>query len=322
MLDLVSIGDIKLDTFVILDEASLQCELKAKECLLCLEYGAKIAVNVVDAQIAGSAPNVATGLARQHRSAAVASVMGEDGTRQMALAHLKREGVRTTIDVVHGAMSSYSVVLSFKGDRTILTSHIRKVYRFPKRLPASRWMYVGEMGEGYETLYRSVATHIRKTKTLLALNPGSIQIKDCHPYLYELIKQTDVLFLNLEEAQVVSGEASTDVRHLAAALWKLGCHHVVITDGKNGAYHFDGKTLTFCDLFPGKRVEATGAGDAFASGFIGALVAGLTPMDAMKWGSVNATSVVGFIGPTAGLLTDSEIKLRLKKHPGYKTETI
>ena len=59
MFDLIAIGDIKLDTFVLLDDASISCQLKMPECQLCLEYGAKIAVNVVDSQIAGTAPNVA-----------------------------------------------------------------------------------------------------------------------------------------------------------------------------------------------------------------------------------------------------------------------
>ena len=65
--DLITIGDIKLDTFVVLDEANISCELRMPECKLCLDYGAKIDVDVVDSQIAGSAPNVAVGLARMKK---------------------------------------------------------------------------------------------------------------------------------------------------------------------------------------------------------------------------------------------------------------
>ena len=69
--DLITIGDIKLDTFVVLDEANISCELKMPECKLCLDYGAKIDVKIVDSQIAGSAPNVAVGLARMKKKTSI-----------------------------------------------------------------------------------------------------------------------------------------------------------------------------------------------------------------------------------------------------------
>ena len=57
---MITIGDTKLDTFVVLDEASLQCQLKMPDCQLCIAYGEKIVVDVVEYQIAGTAQNVAT----------------------------------------------------------------------------------------------------------------------------------------------------------------------------------------------------------------------------------------------------------------------
>jgi sugar/nucleoside kinase (ribokinase family) len=95
---------------------------------------------------------------------------------------------------------------------------------------------------------------------------------------------------------------------------------VVITDGKNGAYSFDGQELLHCPIFPGKLVEATGAGDAFATGYLGALMSGQLHDEALRWGAVNSASVIGKVGPTAGLLTATEIRTRLKKHPGFKTK--
>lgn len=323
MYDLFAIGDVKLDTFVLLDQASVQCQLKMPECLLCLEYGAKIAVSVVDTQIAGSAPNVATGLARMGFKTGVVSNMGGDGTRQLALSHLKREKVSTKfIRIVKGEASSYSAVLMYKGDRTILTSHIRRAYRFPKDLPKTPWLYVGEMGEGYEQLYRSVEARARRGGTLVALNPGSIQVRERRPALYDLIRYTHVLFVNKEEAQAISGETSVEAHHLAPALLKLGCKRVVITDGKNGSYHFDGTKIDFCPIYPGKMVSATGAGDAYATGFIGALMKGLGPEEGMRWGSANAASVIGKVGPTQGLLSAAHIKDHLKHTPTFKTEHI
>ena len=319
MYDLFAIGDIKLDTFVLLDPGSVQ--LKMPECLLCFDYGAKVDVKVVDSQVAGSAPNVATGLARLGFKTGMVSNMGGDGTREMALKHLAEENVSTKfINVTKGEASSYSVVLMYKGDRTILTSHIQHAYRFPKNLPKSPWLYIGEIGEGYENLYRSLEAHARKFGTKIGLNPGSVQLKELRPHLFDLIRQTEILFVNKEEAQLLAHLTSGEVNHLAPALFKLGCKHVVITDGHNGAFHFDGKTLSFCPIYPGKKISATGAGDSFATGFMAALMKGLAPEEGMRWGSVNSASVIGKIGPTEGLLALEEIRKRLRRMPTFKTQ--
>ncbi len=323
MYHLIAVGDTKLDTFVLLDQASVQCQLKMPDCLLCLEYGAKIPVSVVDSQVAGSAPNVAVGLARQGRKTAVISNMGKDSTRDLAVKHLKAEGVATRyLHVALNEPSSYSVVLNYKGDRTILTSHISHVYHLPPHLPHTTWVHVGEMGHGYETIYRSIASRARHNGIKVSVNPGTIQIQERDASLFDLLKETDVLFVNREEARAITGSTSLEIHHLAPALRKLGCQEVVITDGKHGAYHFDGNAISFCPIFPGEAVETTGAGDAFATGFIGARLAGFPSAEGMRWGSVNSASVVAYVGPTKGLLSQAQIKARLQKAKSFKAKTL
>lgn len=322
MYHLIAIGDTKLDTFVVLDQASVQCQLKMPDCLLCLEYGAKIPVSVVDSQVAGSAPNVAVGLARQGLKTAVISNMGKDNTLDLAVKHLKTEGVDTRyLHVSKNEPSSYSVVLNFKGDRTILTSHIGHTYHLPAHLPKTLWVHVGEMGHGYEPIYKSLAARARSNGLKVSFNPGSIQLQEKDATLFELIKETDVLFVNREEARAITGSSSIEIHHLAPGLRKLGCQEVVITDGKHGAYHFDGKAITFCPIFPGTAVETTGAGDAFATGFLGARLEGLSTETSLKWGSVNSASVVAYVGPTKGLLSQAQIKTRLQKAKSFTVKT-
>lgn len=321
MLDLITIGDIKLDTFVVLGDASVQCQLKMPECMLCLEYGAKIVVNVVASQIAGTAPNVATGLARMGKKTAIISNMGKDGTRLLALETLKNENVSTKyIHEVPGEQSATSVVLNFKGEKTLLTSHIRHAYRLPKPMSKPKWIFVTEMGLGYEILYRQVVALAKNDGIKIALNPGSIQITERKKFLLDLIRYTDVLFVNLEEAQRITEEKSLEIHHLATSLYKMGAKQVIITDGKNGAYAFEGKHLHFCPIFPGRLVEATGAGDAFSTGYIGALMNDLPHKEALRWGAVNSASVIGHVGPTKGLLSDAQIRTRLKKNSSFKTK--
>ncbi|OGL94630.1 hypothetical protein A2348_03310 [Candidatus Uhrbacteria bacterium RIFOXYB12_FULL_58_10] len=321
MYDMITIGDTKLDTFVVLDEASLQCQLKMPDCQLCIAYGEKIVVDVVASQIAGTAPNVATGLSRMGLKTAVISNMGADGTYQLAIDTLKTEKVATRyLHRVMNEMSSYSVVLNYKGEKTLLTSHIRHAYRLPKPLPKSKWIYISEMGPGYENLYRQVVGRAKANNIHIALNPGTIQITERKTFLFDLMKKTYVLFVNLEEAQRIAEEETLEIHRLATALYKMGPKQVVITDGKRGAYAFDGNYLHFCPIFPGRSIEATGAGDAFSTGYIGALMNGQLHDEALRWGAVSAASVVGFVGPTKGLLSVAKIRSRLNKRPSFRVK--
>lgn len=316
MHDLITVGDVKLDTFIVLNNASVQCELKMPDCKLCLEYGAKIAVDIADVQIAGSAPNVATGLARMGLKTGVISNMGKDTTYTLALAHLKKEGVSSTyIKALPKKMSASAVVLNYKGERTILASYIKSVYTLPKNLK-TKWLYMSEMGPGYESLYKAIVARAKKGLRV-GFNPGHVQIAERKPVLFELIKHTEVLFVNVEEGRLLTGLATEELHHLASALWALGAKHVVITDGPRGAYGFDGKTLVSIAIFPGPLVEATGAGDAFATGFLGALFHKQSYKEALRWGAVNSTSVVGKVGPTPGLLSAKQIRAQLRKNTTF-----
>lgn len=323
MYDCISIGDIKLDTFVVIHEASLQCHLKLPECYLCIEYGKKIPVQAIDSQVAGSAINVAIGLARLKHDTAVVSVMGKDGTRRMALERMKEEDVDARYvmtDPKRG--SSFSVVLNFKGEKTILAAHEPYNYRLPK-LASAKWLYVCELGSGYRTLYQKITNSVKIDGVHLAVNPGAVQIEEGRPELYRLLATSSLIFLNVGEARALTKlKGSAKIAQILAAAWRLNRKQAVVTDGRNGAYSFDGEEMLYLPIFPGKRVESTGAGDSFATGVLGAILHKLPLREALRWGAVNSASVVGQVGPQAGLLSEREIKARLDARPSFKSNLL
>ena len=62
-------------------------------------------------------------------------------------------------------------------------------------------------------------------------------------------------------------------------------------------------------------MERTGAGDAFSSALVAALVKGLPLEMALAWAPVNAMSVVQEVGSQTGLLSESELRKHLKGAP-------
>lgn len=317
MYDLITIGDIKLDSFVVLPSATLRCELLAqgKRCLLCLEHGAKIPVDDFEPQIAGSAPNVAVGLARLGLKTAIYSIVGDDATGKLAFARLHEEHVDTRyLKIARRERSSYSVVITYKGERTILAAHQPHRFHLP-RLRATRWLYLSEVGTDYADLYHNTLALVRAKKLRLGFNPGAVQLRDGMKHLRELLAVTEVLFVNREEAIAILRKRNhPDIRRLVHELWKLGPRVVVLTDGAAGAYAFDGGKTWFLPVFPTTVVEMTGAGDSFAAGFLAGRMYEKPIEECLRWGTANAASVIAHVGPQPGLLTKTQMLRALRTH--------
>ena len=98
------------------------------------------------------------------------------------------------------------------------------------------------------------------------------------------------------------------------ALHKLGPKIVVVTDGVNGSYAFNGQDFWHMGILDTPVIERTGAGDAFATGVVTALFYKKSINEAMCWGTVNSSSVIMEYGPQDGLLTRSGIAKFQKKY--------
>src|SRR3989338_3474925 len=166
MLDLLTIGDIKLDAFISLDRCKDKCDLRKKK--IEFAFGEKISIDLLAQLIAGSAPNVATALSRMGKKTAVVSQMGDDPTYTLAMKVLQKENVETGfIKSIPKTASAYSAVLSLQGEKTILVSYLHKPLKLPRPFPETKWVYLSEMGNSYEQTYRQLLRELEKDHLLL-----------------------------------------------------------------------------------------------------------------------------------------------------------
>jgi sugar/nucleoside kinase (ribokinase family) len=93
----------------------------------------------------------------------------------------------------------------------------------------------------------------------------------------------------------------------------------VITDGPDGAYASDGETRLKMPLYPDPEPpkERTGAGDAFASTFVGALIKGNNLEGALQWAPINSMNVVQHVGAQDGLLSQEKLEEYLQNSPDW-----
>jgi len=151
-----------------------------------------------------------------------------------------------------------------------------------------------------------ILTYINKNPSIgVAFNPGTLQLREGLEALKNILAVTDVLFLNKDEAEMLLDAKFSNAGEAHEKLAALGPKITVITDGANGAGVFDGNQFLASKPVnaPQKIVDRTGAGDAFASGFLAALFYKKPLQTALLWGMKNSESKLGHIGGINGLLT-------------------
>lgn len=320
MYDVITIGDTMQDVFLVMtkENAHVFCEHKPEECQLCFNYQEKIPVLEKHQNVGGNAANTAVAFARLGMNTAIYTHVGADDTGEMIENQLKKNKVETQfIKIDHKIESNYNTIINIHGERTILTFHQHRDYELPEISPA-RWLYFTSLSQGFECLIKPVIDYIVQYKVNLVIQPGTFQIKAGAGSIKPLLQHCKILFLNKEEAQSFCEKDSNDVNELLKAMRGLGAEIAVLTDGSRGAYCFDGKQTCHIEPPPDmEKVDTTGAGDAFASGFTAAMADGLDYCTALTWGQAEAGSVIATIGAQNGLLSHNQLDEIIKNNP-YK----
>jgi sugar/nucleoside kinase (ribokinase family) len=329
--DVMSIGDIVTDDFIDLLEKEEKVEHETDgSSWLAIPFGTKIPFDHHEVIAAvGNASNAAVAFARLGlKSCLTANVGGDQGGRDM-LAVLQQEGVDHRFVRINPDMkSNFHYVLRYKAERTILIKHEAYDYRWPEIRPDEdpAWLYFSSISGNAIPFHDQVSDWLDANPGVkLAFQPGTFQMEAGVERLKRIYSRSDILILNREEAVTVGGGNHEDINDLFDHLHQLGPKTVVITDGPDGAYASDGKARLKMPIYPdiAPPVDRTGAGDAFASTLVAALIKGNTIEGALQWAPINSMSVCQKVGAQAGLLKEPEIDSYLRKAPNwYKCEPL
>jgi len=326
--DLLSIGDASIDVFMTPTESETLCQIDTKECFIAFSYGDKIPVKNLEFSVGGNAANNAVGTKRLGLKTGIVLTLGDDNIGNLIIEKLKAEGVDMTFVIEQpSTASNYSTVINYSGERTIFTYHAPRSYEFPVALPVTSWAYLTSMGESFRAFYNHFIDWLKKNPTVkLAFNPGTWQLRAGIEGIGDVLSLTYLLFVNREEAEKLSGfgDSRGKEKELLLAVSKLGPKLVIVTDGANGSFITDGQKFVKAGVLPVDAYERTGAGDAFGSGALAALIKGKSMEEALIWGTVNSASVIGFVGPQKGLIKEAEMPewMERYKSSGVTVETI
>ena len=140
------------------------------------------------------------------------------------------------------------------------------VPRIPERFRDARHVFLGNIDP---ELQLGVLDQVRQA-SFVACDTMNYWISSKRDVLLELLRHIDVLMVNDAEARELSGDWNV----FRAARWILehGPRMVVIKQGVYGAVLVNGSRVFYVPAFPLEEVfDPTGAGDAFAGGFMGRL---------------------------------------------------
>jgi len=317
--DFIAIGDMMVDAFVRLKDASVSFDSLKDEWKISMPFKDKIPYEemyVIPA--VGNSPNAAVCAARLGLKTALVSDIGGDHWGKECLEVLRTEKISKDFIRIHKEKkTNYHYVLWYEDDRTILIKHEKFEYALPK-IDSPKWIYLSSLGEDSLGYHKQIEEYLLKNPEIkLAFQPGTFQIKFGYEKLAGIYKRTEIFFCNREEAGHILGKNNEDIRELLHSINALGPKIVVITDGPAGAYIYETGQIYFMRSYPDIKppLERTGAGDAFSATFTSALALGTNVLEAMKWAPINSMSVVQKIGARAGLLRREELERYLKIAP-------
>lgn len=310
MARIVSLGSALQDIYLIDHDDLAPTQIGGDAIFGEILVGSKVDIDKLSYEVGGGGVNSAITFSRHGHEAVLISNIAKDSAGNAITKILDRENVDTSyLNFISTKATGTSIILldSVHGERTILTYRgaSEKFNNFSEDdldLIQPDWLYVTTLRGDMDTLLR----FFEKAKELgvkIMFNPGGKELENTKK-LIGLLSDVDVLLVNKSEAaKIVPGVVLTEL------LYHLNNYveTVIITDGAMGGIASNGKESYRFGIYEDTKVkDATGAGDAFGSGFLAHFAAGRSFKNSLIFASANSTAVVSKIGANRGALTNAE----------------
>lgn len=268
--------------------------------------GAKVDIDKAYYSVGGGGVNSAITFARHEHEAVFIGNVANDPAGYAIVRVLDNEGIDSSyVNFLERKSTGTSVILldSKSGERTILTCRgaSEQFGNFDEKdldLIKPDWMYVTTLRGDFDTLERFLI-HAKELGVRVMFNPGVRELDDANR-LTRLLKYVNILLVNKSEASMIVPGVT-----LSEQIYHLGGYveTVIITDGAMGGIATNGTDTYRFGIYEDAKVkDATGAGDAFGSGFLASIADGTSFRKALIFASANSTSVVQKLGANKGAL--------------------
>lgn len=243
----------------------------------------------------GSAANVAAGLAGLGHDVALLGSVGDDERGRRAIADLAAAGVDCSlVRTVPGGTAVKRLLVDDRGRVTVLATDGANEGFEASDLPERRLAAADHLhltGQDPDTA-RRLAERAVAAGVPVSVDPGR---RVDRPATETVLARADVVFLNDTEATTARREGLLD--RAAGA--------TVITQGADGAELESGETVRSHAGFRSNPVDTTGAGDAFAAGYLSARLDGADRGEALAVANACGALAVESLGARTRLTPEA-----------------
>ena len=276
--ELIAIGSCTLDVIIEVDDV-IRFELMDKDIIkkyTAIEYSRKLNVKNVRYVPGGSGANIAANCSMLGLNSAYIGVLGNDFSADICLNDLNKRRVNlTNLIQTDKDCTALSIILrtQWGKDRSILAYKGANNLLKPSDVKEELFNNIKAFAltslttdDACKAIEKAI-TLTRDKGGMVCAAPSMSIIKNAPNWAKILISNSDVVSLNLEEAQEFTGESKKTL--MIKNFLDMGIKLISITDGPNGSIISDGKTIINSGVYSAGKVEdTTGAGDAFLAGIL------------------------------------------------------
>ena len=228
---------------------------------------------------------------------AIVSIVGDDMPKEYLDLLSEKNIDLTGLEIVKGGKTFYWKGKSHNdlNSRDTLVTELNTLADFKPVVPENfKSAEVVMLGNLHPNIQMSVLDQMTKRPKLVILDTMNFWMDNTLEELMQVIKRTDVITINDEEARQLTHEYS--LVKAAEEIQKMGPRYVVIKKGEHGALLFHKEDVFFAPALPLEEVfDPTGAGDTFAGGFAGYLAAtGNTSFNNLKNAVIHGSNLASF----------------------------
>lgn len=249
----------------------------------------------------GSAANTITCTAILGMPSGFIGKIGDDELGLLFKSDQEQYGVRTTLlKSEHSSGRSMVFVSGGNAERTFAVYLGAALDLVPEDLKPE-WFegYDYFHIEGYlvqnQALIRKAVEYAHDAGCIISIDMASYNVVESNlAFLHDIVeKYVDIVFANETESKAFT--KLDDPRKALDEISRL-CDIAVVKVGKDGSWIKSGDECHFIEAWPADTVDATGAGDTYAAGFLYAHSLGLPLKACGDMGSIIAAKVVEVVG--------------------------
>ena len=308
MKSILGIGNALTDILAVLPDESLLREFhlpKGSMQHVDMETGDKIWAALkplgVKYVAGGSAANTVTCTSIFGMPSSFIGKVGDDELGHLFKSDQEQYGVKTTLlKSEHSSGRSMVFISGANAERTFAVYLGAALDLVPEDLKPE-WFEGHDYFhiEGYlvqnQPLVRRAVEYAKAAGCIISLDMASYNVVDSNlAFLHDIVERyVDIVFANETESKAFT--KLDDPRKALDEIAKL-CSIAVVKVGKDGSWVKSGDEVEFIESYPAVAVDATGAGDTYAAGFLYAHSLGMPLKVCGQVGSIIAAKVVEIVG--------------------------